>query len=154
MQASFNASTGHMPRHTSNFYTWIKSVLNKLQNYIKSFTLWWRTRMIGCNEVESLLFLEIKRRFKKTGSHFNGYMIYHIPFEPESCAEQDGVYFFCRMKDEQVMPLFQKSCSQKLEKEGKWGRFCVFGHFWWRRVSSHASKFSTIRSGILRWVKW
>ena len=44
--------------------------------------------MIAHNEVEGLLFLEIKSHFKTTGSHFYGHVINHIPFKPESYAKQ------------------------------------------------------------------
>ena len=37
MQASFKASADHMQTH---FYTWNKYLLNKLQDYIKSFAFW------------------------------------------------------------------------------------------------------------------
>ena len=85
VQASFKASTGHIPANTSDFYTRNKS---KLQKCIKSFILRWRTWTIVHKEVG--LFSGSKMMFKKTGCQFYGYVMKYIPFKPESHAEQDG----------------------------------------------------------------
>ena len=122
-QASFKASAGHMPAHTSDFCTWNNSFVNELRNYTKSFTLWWRTQTIGCD----LLFLQIKSWFKKLAailwSHDESYTI-----QTEiTCWTRWCLVFLCRTKDEEVMAIFLKSCSQKLEKEGKWRYFkCLY----------------------------
>ena len=120
------------------------SLLYKLQNYIKSFTLWRRTRMIGLDEVEGLLFLEIKGWFKKLAAIFM--VMWWKIYCSNHVLNKMEFSFFHRMKDEGVMAVFLKSCSWK---PWKWKWFWVFGCFWQRQVSSHASKFGTIWSGIL-----
>ena len=76
--------------------------------YIKSFTLWWRTRMIGRDELE-VFFLEVKSQFKKNAAIFmiKWWIIYHSNWNyvPNKMAFS----FFRRVKDEVVVAVFLKS---------------------------------------------
>ena len=78
MQVSLKASAGHMLSHTGNFYTWNKPLLYKLQNYRKSFTLWWRTEDSN-DRVQWSRRPSIKSWFKKLVAIFMvmWWIIYH-----------------------------------------------------------------------------
>ena len=116
--------------HAIYIYMWNKPLLNKLQGYIKSFTLWWRTWTIGYDEVEGLLFQEIKSRFKKIGIHFYGHVINHKTIWTRITWQTRWRLNSSHMlKAEGVMAVFLKNCSQIFE----WRQFWAFRCFWRRR---------------------
>ena len=72
MQASFKASTGRMPSHTSDFDTWNKSLLNKLQDYIKSLPCDGELKRYGKTKYS---FSGNEKLLQKSGSHFYGHVM-------------------------------------------------------------------------------
>ena len=69
-------------------------------------------------KVKGLLFLEIKFQFKKSGSYFYDHVIKHVPFEPESHAEQDSaLILFVGWKMKELQPFFWRAVVKNLEKK-------------------------------------
>ena len=100
---------------------WMKQLAEYGTRLYKKF---YRTQTIGYDEVEGLHFQEIKSCFNKTGSHFYGHMMNHIPFKLEShtiknVANKMALEFYM-MKDEWVMTVFWRGAVKKLEKLSFW----------------------------------
>ena len=71
--------------------------------------------MIVCDEIG--LFQEKFCCFKQAGYHFYGHTMNP---NQNHVTNKMALSFLCRMKDDEVMVIFLKSCNQKLEEEEEW----------------------------------
>jgi len=75
-------------------YTQNESLFYPQFKYLKGYNLWYRTQLWQSDESSSFFFIKTGPHFSSSGRPFCPHMIFHIPFESESHAEQDGVYRF------------------------------------------------------------